>query len=98
MQGSLAPSRARGGKSGSRRDSIMLWGCLSAAETGRLFRIEAKIIYLFISPLLNLFGQLRTSSHLQLQPGQDKAKQCDKNNTELHINKRTVSNTIEKSI
>ena len=37
---------------------------------------------------------MRTSSHLQLRPGQDKAKQCDKNNNrELHINKRTVNNT-----
>ena len=47
--------------------------------------------------LFNQVGQLRTSSHLKLRPGQDKAKQCDKNNnTELHINKRTVNNTINK--
>ena len=56
-----------------------------------------KKIYIYISPLFNQVGQLRTSSHLQLRPGQDKEKQCDKNNnTELHINKRTVNNTIEK--
>ena len=36
--------------------------------------------FVFISPLFNQVGQLRTSSHLQLRPGQDKAKQCDKNN------------------
>ena len=54
-------------------------------------------LFIFISPLFNQLGQLRTSSHLQLRPGQDKAKRCDKNNnTELHgINKHTVNNTIE---
>ena len=53
-------------------------------------------MYLFISPLFNHVGQLRTSSHLQLQPGQDKAKECDKNNRVTHgINKHTVNNTIE---
>ena len=42
-------------------------------------------IFYFISPLFNQVGKLRTSSHLQLQPGQDKAKQFDTyNNTELH--------------
>ena len=47
-------------------------------------------LFIYVSPLFNHVGQLRTSSHLQLQPGQDKAKQCDKNNnTELHINKCT---------
>uniref|UniRef100_A0A8C7G9P5 Uncharacterized protein n=1 Tax=Oncorhynchus kisutch TaxID=8019 RepID=A0A8C7G9P5_ONCKI len=41
-----------------------------------------KYIYIFFP---HLFG-LRTSSHLQLRPGQDKAKQCDtNNNTELHM-------------
>jgi hypothetical protein len=41
-------------------------------------------------------GQLRTSSHLQLRPGQDKVKQYDKNsNTELYINKQTVNDTKE---
>ena len=34
-------------------------------------------ILFFISPLFNQVGQLRTTSHLQLQPGQDKAKHCD---------------------
>ena len=33
----------------------------------------------FISPLFNQVGQLRTSSHLQLRPGQDKANQGDTN-------------------
>ena len=47
----------------------------------------------FYSPLFNQVGQLRTRSQLHLRPGQDKGKQCDKNNTELHINKRTVNNT-----
>uniref|UniRef100_A0A8K9USY0 Phospholipid-transporting ATPase n=1 Tax=Oncorhynchus mykiss TaxID=8022 RepID=A0A8K9USY0_ONCMY len=44
-------------------------------------------IYLFfILPLFNQVGELRTSSHLQLRPGQDKAKQFDRyNNTELHM-------------
>jgi hypothetical protein len=56
-------------------------------------------LFVFISTLFNQVGQLRTSSDLQLPPGQDKAKQCDKNNnTDLHINKRTVNNTIEKSM
>ena len=55
------------------------------------------ILIWFILPLFNQVSQLRTSSHLQLRPGQDKAKQCIKNNnTELHINKRTVNNTKEK--
>ena len=40
----------------------------------------------FISPLFNQVGKLRTSSHLQLRPGQDKAKQFDTyNDTELHM-------------
>ena len=39
-----------------------------------------------ISPLFNQVGQLKTSSHLQLRPGQYQAKQCDtNNNTELHM-------------
>ena len=43
-------------------------------------------IYLFISPLFNQVGKLRTSSNLQLRPGQDKAKQFDTyNDTELHM-------------
>ena len=41
---------------------------------------------LFISPLFNQVVKLRTSSHLQLRPGQDKAKQFDTyNDTELHM-------------
>ena len=44
------------------------------------------IIFYLISSLFNQVGQLRTSSHLQPLPGQDKAKQYDKNNTtELHV-------------
>jgi hypothetical protein len=35
--------------------------------------------------LFNQVSLLRTSSHLQLRPAQDKAKWCDKDNTELHI-------------
>ena len=42
--------------------------------------------FLFISPLFNQVGKLRTSSHLQLRPGQDKAKHFDTyNDTELHM-------------
>ena len=53
--------------------------------------------FLFISPLFNQVGQLRTSSHLQLWPVQDEAKQCDTNNRVTHgINKHTVYNTVEK--
>ena len=44
------------------------------------------IYFIFISPLFNQVGKLRTSSHLQLRPGQDKAKQFDTyNDTELHM-------------
>ena len=35
------------------------------------------LFLVFISPLFNQVGKLRTSSHLQLRPGQDKAKQFD---------------------
>jgi hypothetical protein len=43
-------------------------------------------LFIFISPLFNQVGKLRTSSHLQLRPGQDKAKQFDRyNDTELHM-------------
>ena len=44
---------------------------------------------------------MRTSSHLQLRPGQDKAKQFDTyNDTELHGVKQTYSQqySINKSI
>ncbi|CDQ68099.1 unnamed protein product [Oncorhynchus mykiss] len=51
----------------------------------------------FISPL---FNQLRTSSHLQLRPGQDKAKQFDTyNDTELHmylLNNYMIWNLVQK--
>ena len=43
---------------------------------------EKKIFHL----LFNQVGKLRTSSHLQLHPGQDKVMQFDTyNNTELHM-------------
>uniref|UniRef100_A0AAZ3QCA1 Transposase n=1 Tax=Oncorhynchus tshawytscha TaxID=74940 RepID=A0AAZ3QCA1_ONCTS len=63
--------------------SIMVWACFSSAGTGKMVKIDGKmdgakffiffIFYFFISPLFNQVGQLRTSSHLQLRPGQDKA-------------------------
>ena len=44
--------------------------------TGAVEMHSLEFIYLlFISPLFNQVGQLRTSSHLQLRPGQDKSKQ-----------------------
>ena len=44
------------------------------------------IFLFFISPFFNQVDKLRTSSHLQLRPGQDKAKQFDTyNDTELHM-------------
>jgi hypothetical protein len=30
-------------------------------------------LFIYFSPLFNQVGELRTSSHLQLRPGQDKA-------------------------
>ena len=52
-------------------------------------RVTHKKMYtkkVIISPLFNQLGQLRISSHLQLQTVQDKAEQCYKNNnTELHM-------------
>jgi hypothetical protein len=54
------------------------------------------IFIYFISPLFNQVGQLRTSSHLQLRPGQDKAKQCDKNNnTELHMEETNLQSITQ---
>jgi hypothetical protein len=56
---------------------ILIWFLGSITQTGSLF---------FFSPLFNQVGKLRTSSHLQLRPGQDKAKQFDTyNDTELHM-------------
>jgi hypothetical protein len=46
------------------------------------FGVEIDFMKVFFSPLFNQVGQLRTSFHLQLQPGQDRAKQCDTKNTE----------------
>ena len=42
------------------------------------------LFFIYISPLFNQVGQLRTSSRLQLQPGQDKAKQCEQTTTQGH--------------
>ena len=76
---------------------------ISAREStvcGEVYTADSIVLYLFIfiSPLFNQVGQLRTSSHLQLRPGQDKAQQCDtNNNTVTHgVNKHAVNNTIEK--
>ena len=50
------------------------------------FGMRVFLFLFFISPLFNKVSWLRTRSHLQLRPGQDKDKQCDKNNnTELHM-------------
>jgi hypothetical protein len=49
------------------------------------------------SPLFSQVGQLRTSSHLQLRPGQDNAKQCDtNNNTELHMELTNIQSITQK--
>jgi hypothetical protein len=49
--------------------------------------------------LLNFFSTGLPGYHLQLRPGQDKAKQCDTNNRVKHgINKSTVNNTMEKKM
>ena len=52
-------------------------------------------IDLFISPLFNQVGQLRTSSHLQLRPGQDKAMHIQQHRVTHGINKHTVNKTVE---
>jgi hypothetical protein len=50
------------------------------------YTLQLLLFILFISPLFNQVGKLRTISHLQLRPGQDKAKQFDTyNNSELHM-------------
>ena len=55
-------------------------------------KIHLYLFLFFISPLFNQVGQLRTSSHLQLRPGQDKAKQCDKKQQQSYIwDKQTYS-------
>jgi hypothetical protein len=57
--------------------------CLASSTVLLFLRLD---FYLFISPVFNQVGKLRTSSHLQLWPGQDKAKQFDTyNDTELHL-------------
>ena len=44
---------------------------------------DKKNIYILITPLINQVGKLRTSSHLQLRHGQDKAKQFDTYNDNI---------------
>ena len=60
-----------------------------------VFAMSPGVIYLFylIPPLFNQVGQL--SSHLQLRPGQDRAKQCDTNNTELHMESTNVQSITQ---
>ena len=54
-------------------------------------------LFLFISPLFNQVGKLRTSSHLQLRPGQDKAKQFDtQQQSDTWSKTNTLNNTVEK--
>ena len=61
-------------------------------------RVYRERVENILTVLFHQVGQLRTSSHLQLRPGQDKAKQCDTNNNRVThgVNKHTVNNTIEK--
>ena len=54
---------------------------------------DSKFIVLFISPLFNQVGQLRTSYHLQLQPGQDKASSATKTTTRV-THKQTYKSDI----
>jgi hypothetical protein len=55
-------------------------------EQNKLVLNSADVFILFISPLFNPVGKLRTGSHLQLRPGPDKAKQFNTyNTTELHM-------------
>jgi hypothetical protein len=43
-----------------------------------IFKLEELVLIgVFLHLLFNQIGQLRTCSHLQMRPGQDKAKQCD---------------------
>jgi hypothetical protein len=74
---------------------------ISTSHADSRVRIWRFLNVFFISPLFNQVGQLRTSSHLQLRPGQDKAKQCDNKQQKrvTHgINKSTVYNTIAQKI
>ena len=67
----------------------------------RAQNMRTYFIFIFISLVFNQVGKLRTSSHLQLRPGQYKAKQFDTyNDTELHMekNEHTVNNTVETSL
>ncbi|KAK6269323.1 hypothetical protein J4Q44_G00393610 [Coregonus suidteri] len=51
--------------------------CVIASLRSLLGLTDSAFFYFFISPLFNQVSQLRTRYHLQLRPGQDKAKQCD---------------------
>jgi hypothetical protein len=77
---------------------VFVVGALSVLETFTVISLRQSfyhehcllnltfLFHFLISPLFNQVGQLRTSSQLQLRPGQDKAKQCDKNNNpELYM-------------
>ena len=79
------------------REVMETFECHRARYTALLHARLVLFFKFFISPLFNQVGKLRTSSHLQLRPGQDKAKQFDTyNDTELHMekNKHTVNNTV----
>ena len=66
--------------------SFAVYGQVGNIPCRRQKRHQEQHFYFFISPLFNQVGKLRTSAHLQLQPGQDKAKQFDTyNDTELHM-------------
>jgi hypothetical protein len=69
------------------------WSCLAlpgqilivSQVTDGLHQQLSETLFILFHLYLNREGQLRRSSHLQLQPDQDKAKQCD-TNTELVVN------------
>jgi hypothetical protein len=64
----------------------MLWARSCREHWEHCHQSEKKFKCFIYSPLFNQVGQLRTSSHLQLRPSQDKAKHCDtNNNTALHM-------------
>ena len=60
------------------------------------FDIDTIYIYIFFfpSPLFNQVVKLRTSSHLQLRPGQDKAKQFDTYNDRVTHGVKTNMQSI----
>ena len=68
------------------RGKVRHWIMLSGSIVSKGVHLSKKKSIQIISPLFNQVGKLRTSSHLQLRPGQDKAKQFDTyNDTELHM-------------